>query len=179
VIRNLEGITEIDLVAHSLGNIVIRHYLADQTDAAKDKQPDERIRRIVMLGPPNQGAELAVKFARFDPARVVGTSLQQLATGWKELSPHLATPAGEFGILAGGRDNQKGLNPLLDGDDDLVVTVASTRLAGASDFRVLPVWHTTMMNDATVRQYTLHFFRHGFFELESTRQRIEKEQENR
>ena len=63
VIRHLDGISEINFVGHSMGNLVIRRYLADQTDAATGKLPDRRIKRIVMLGPPNQGAELAEKRA--------------------------------------------------------------------------------------------------------------------
>ncbi len=59
VIEGLDGVTEIDFVAHSLGNLVIRHYLADASDPALGRVPDPRIRRIVMLGPPNNGAHMA------------------------------------------------------------------------------------------------------------------------
>ena len=45
----------------------------------------------------------------------------------------------------------------------MVVSVDSTRLAGAADFAVLPVLHTMMMDDAKVQQYTLNFLRHGYF----------------
>ncbi len=61
VLRHLDGIEEINFVGHSMGNLVIRRYLGDQTDAATGRKPDKRIKRIVMLGPPNQGAELAEK----------------------------------------------------------------------------------------------------------------------
>src|SRR5690606_3819810 len=54
VMQHLEDITEVNFVAHSLGNLVIRHYLADRTDRERGRQPDPRIKRIVMLGPPNQ-----------------------------------------------------------------------------------------------------------------------------
>ncbi len=64
VVRNLDGIAEINFVGHSMGNLVIRRYLGDQTDIATGKRPDPRIKRIVMLGPPNQGAELAEKAGR-------------------------------------------------------------------------------------------------------------------
>ena len=63
VIDNLEGVTEINFVAHSLGNLVIRHYFADQMEPATGRQPDPRIRRIVMLGPPNRGTLLAERLA--------------------------------------------------------------------------------------------------------------------
>ncbi|MEX0977603.1 MAG: hypothetical protein WDZ48_02050, partial [Pirellulales bacterium] len=45
----------------------------------------------------------------------------------------------------------------------LVVSVETTRLAGAADFAVLPVIHSVMMDDRTVQQYTLNFLKHGYF----------------
>ena len=56
IVQNLDGVDEINFVGHSLGNIVIRHYLADQTDPAAGKRPDPRIKRMVMLAPPNHGS---------------------------------------------------------------------------------------------------------------------------
>jgi hypothetical protein len=87
-----------------------------------------------------------------------------MASGWKELEPKLATPQFDFGILAGGRGDGRGYNPLISGDDDAVVTVESTRLAGARDFRVLP--------DAKVQEYTVRFLNEGHFESEGARQPI-------
>ncbi len=142
VVRHLDGIEEIDFVGHSMGNLVIRRYLGDQTDAAKGKTPDKRISRIVMLGPPNQGAELAEKLGD-NPVfiAVFGSAGQQLGKRWAELQPTLATPACEFGIIAGGRGDDRGYNPLLNGDNDGIVTVASTRLAGARDFLLVKELH--------------------------------------
>ncbi|MGC4007296.1 MAG: hypothetical protein QM811_30890 [Pirellulales bacterium] len=53
VIENLDEASEIHFVAHSMGNLVIRRYWYDHTDAAKHLSPDPRIKRIVMVGPPN------------------------------------------------------------------------------------------------------------------------------
>ena len=71
---------------------------------------------------------------------------------------------------AGGKGDDRGYNPLVPGDDDLVVSVASTKLAGATDFRVLPVKHTFMMDDKTVQEYTLRFLQKGWFESDIDRQ---------
>ena len=152
VLRHLDGIEEINFVGHSMGNLVIRRYLGDQTDAATGRKPDKRIKRIVMLGPPNQGAELAEKLGD-NPAfiAVFGSAGQQLGKRWAELKPTLATPACEFGIIAGGRGDGHGYNPLLDGDNDGIVTVASTRLAGARDFLLVGELHTLLLHSANVR----------------------------
>ena len=49
---------------------------------------------------------------------------------------------------------------------------------GARDFRVLPVWHTVMMDDPVVQAYTLKFLQHGYFEVEQTRQPIVEEEKS-
>jgi pimeloyl-ACP methyl ester carboxylesterase len=173
VIESLEGIEEINFVAHSLGNLVIRHYLGDHTRPEDGKQPDERIKRIVMLGPPNRGAQVAEYFADNRLFHLVaGASASQLARDWNKLESRLITPACPFGILAGGRGTDGGYNPWLGQDNDMVVSVESTRLAGAADFAVLPVLHTLMMDDPRVQQYTLRFLQHGYFVSEDNRHPI-------
>jgi pimeloyl-ACP methyl ester carboxylesterase len=164
IIDCLEGIDELNFVGHSLGNLVVRHYLADRTQPEVGLAPDARIKRIVMLGPPNQGAQIAEALGGVGLFHTVaGASASQLASQWDELEAHLATPACEFGILAGGRTAAKGYNPLLEGDNDFVVSVQTTQLPGAADFAVLPVIHSLMMDDARVHEYTLRFLQHGYF----------------
>ena len=175
VVRHLDGIDEIDFVGHSLGNLVIRRYLGDHTNAAKGTKPDKRIKRIVMLGPPNQGAELAEKLGDY-PAFIAafGESGQQLGKRWNELKPTLATPACEFGIIAGGRGDGRGYNPLLSGDNDGIVTVASTRLGGARDFLLVNELHFVLLHSSSVQDRTLEFLRHGYFVSEKKRQPIKR-----
>lgn len=163
VISQLDGITELNFVGHSLGNLVVRHYLADHTRAELGVFPDRRINRMVMLGPPNRGAQIAEALSRTGLFHfVAGQSGSQLGDHWEDLEKSLAIPACEFGILAGGRGG-RGYNPLLDGDNDLVVSVETTRLPGAADFAVLPVIHSFLMDDRTVQEYTLRFLKHGYF----------------
>jgi pimeloyl-ACP methyl ester carboxylesterase len=164
IVSRLDGIDEINFVAHSLGNLVTRHWLADESKPELGKCPDSRVRRIVMLGPPNNGARIAELLGRNVVfSTVVGKSGTQLASNWKDLDSRLCIPACEFAIIAGGRGGTTGFNPLLAGDNDFVVTVESAKLAGAKDFAVLPVLHTTMMDDAKVQEYTLRFLQHGYF----------------
>lgn len=172
IVANLDGITELNFVGHSLGNLVVRHYLADHTRADLGLHPDPRIKRIVMLGPPNQGARIAEALAGVGLFHAVaGKAGSQLAREWSDLEQDLAIPGCEFGILAGGRGGS-GYNPLLTGDNDMVVSVETTRLPGATDFAVLPVIHTLMMDDPTVQEYTLRFLKHGYFVSAELRQPI-------
>lgn len=175
VIKHLDGIEEINLVGHSMGNLVIRHYLGDQTDPAKGLTPDPRIKRIVMIAPPNNGSELAEQYGD-NPAFVIGLGIagQELGKRWQELAPKLATPACEFGIIAGGKGDDSGLLPVLKGDNDGVVTVASTRLPGARDFIVLRRLHFFMLDSRQVMRYTLQFLKDGYFVAADKRQPIEK-----
>jgi triacylglycerol lipase len=52
------------------------------------------------------------------------------------------------------------------------VSVATTRLAGAADFLVLPVYHTFLMTNPQVLACTLRFFEHGYFLSPEQRQPI-------
>lgn len=211
VLENLPQAEEINFVAHSLGNIVVRRYLGGHLDEVKptdakasagnaplalppgDGQPavslsnrseggspsgsaslaDSRIKRFVMLGPPNNGAMLADLLAdnSFFKA-LAGPSGKELGPKFAELQRHLATPACEFGIIAGGKGDDHGRNPLLHDDNDLLVKVSETKLPGARDFLIVPAVHTFLMDDAKVQEVTLRFLLRGYFVTENERQPI-------
>lgn len=157
VLESLDGIEEINFVCHSLGNIIVRRYLYDHLDPKTGRPTDTRIRRMVMLGPPNHGSNVADKFSDNPLFRVSGTAGQELGAGWEVLSKKLVTPPFEFAIIAGGKEDGKGYNPFLRGDDDGTVRVESARLAGASDFTIVPVLHSFLMKNHKVKQRTLRF----------------------
>jgi hypothetical protein len=150
----------VSFVGHSLGNLVVRRWmaLADAADVA-------RARRMVMLGPPNQGSDLARMAARVwgVAARAEGAA-RDLIVDWPNVATRLAVPACPFGIVAGGTGNDRGFSPLLEGDDDAVVRVAETRLEGAADFLIVPVHHAAMMRDPAVQRATAAFLETGRFD---------------
>lgn len=155
VINSLEGIEEIDLVVHSMGGLVVRAWLAQQTSV------DSRIKRMVMLGVPNRGANMADRFRSNLLFKVIfGPAGQQLVTEENsDFISALPTPPFPFGVVAGGRNTLKGYNPLIPGDNDGTVGVNSTRLPGAADFILLPVLHSFMMNDPEIIEHTLRFLK--------------------
>lgn len=168
------GVERIDFVGHSLGNLVIRRFLHSQIVGENGCQPDPRLGRIVMLAPPNQRPKQAELWARsrwFGRAfrLVTGDVGMQLADGWEELAPKLATPRCEFGIVAGGKGDEAGWHEAVPGDDDGTVSVQETRLAGASDFLVMPVRHTFIMNDPAVLESALRFLDEGRFRQDGER----------
>jgi pimeloyl-ACP methyl ester carboxylesterase len=173
VLRSLDGVTEINFVGHSLGNLVIRCWLCDVLAGRRTIPQGQRLGRMVMLAPPNHHPQIATSLIRGELAlSVAGAAARELATGWEALAPCLATPPMEFGILAGGTGNKRGFNPLLPGDNDAVITVESTRLPGACDFRLLPLLHSFIIFDARTKQLTANFLKNGCFESEAARQPV-------
>ncbi len=172
VIANLgDQVTELNFVAHSLGNIVIRRYLAEPADAAGNCKIDPRIKRIVMVGPPNNGARMAELVGRSEWfEKITGASGRALARDWDTFCQSLCTPNCEFGIIAGGRGDGAGYNPLLLGDDDLVIAVEEAKLPGARDFTVIEGMHAMMMHNPAVHAAALRFLEHGYFVSEEKRQ---------
>lgn len=173
IIAGLDGVHEVNFVCHSLGNIIVRRYFGEATAAEPKWKPDPRIKRFVMLGPPNNGADLAKRFkGNKIVTMVIGPSGKQLGGQWDTVSTRLAVPPCEFGIIAGGNGTDDGASPLVPGDDDLIVSVAETRLPGACDFRTLNLLHGQLMNDPQVQQQTLQFLKTGCFESAANRRPI-------
>ncbi len=163
VLKNIPA-KEIHLVAHSLGNIVIRRYLKTRTDPTTGRQGDPRIKRIVMLGPPNQGAAMARLLKKVKPFEWInGPAGLQLANDPEAFQRELAVPQQPFAIIAGNAFADRGGNPLIPGPDDLIVGVTETKLDGAAGFLVVPYTHTWLMNQEQVQQATIKFLKEGKF----------------
>lgn len=132
------GQPEIDVVAFSLGSIVLR-WAANHADIP-------RLRRVVLLGPPSKGAYMAdllsKKLGPLFPA-VWGRSALQLRRGPLGLAARSeALPAGtEVGVVAGGTRKGKGFNPWIPGDNDLTVGVEETVVPGMTDFVLVHSTH--------------------------------------
>ena len=170
VLAGLPQVTGVSFVGHSMGNLVVRRWLG-----MADSGDTNRLRRMVMLGPPNQGSDLARLAAGNSLlAALAAGAGRELVLHWDTISSQLQTPDFEYGIIAGGKGDDRGYTVLLEGDDDAVVRVAETRLDGADDFLVLPVRHSRMMRHPDVQAATLQFLREGHF---NTSRRTEGEQQ--
>ena len=165
-------VTEINFVGHSMGNIVVRHYLNDVSKTNENRK--NKFGRMVMIGPPNQGSRMATILHRSLMFKLIaGPAGIQLGKSWDKLKPNLTTPDFEFGIIAGGQsDRQKLSNYFLSGKDDFTVSVAETRLEGATDFLVKPLLHATMMRQPATLKATLCFLENGYFECPESREPI-------
>ena len=166
VLQHLDGVETVNFVAHSMGNIVIRECLADLASLPANQQPEFSYKRFVMIAPPNHGASMADNFSESKVAQLfAGEPLQQLAPGkgWDSLEQRLATPSFEFGIIAGGRGDGEGYLAAIPGDDDGLLSVETTELAGASDFVLVKGVHQLLPKNEQVREYTVRFLQKGYF----------------
>ena len=159
VIAGLPAADSISFVGHSMGNLVVRRWMA-----LAPAQELARVRRMVMLGPPNQGSDLARMVAGVSLLAALSEgAARELVLDWDRVAKDLAVPTCPFGIVAGGKGDTQGYSMLLSGDDDAVVRVEETRLPGADDFLLLPVHHAAMMRSPGVQRATLEFLKSGRF----------------
>ena len=152
--------SKVHFVAHSMGGLVTGTYLT----VHKGDIPAGKMGRVVMLGTPHGGSEVA-DFLHDNPLYkwVFGPAGQQLTTDVR--GENKIQPWYELGIIAG---TQSWMYPLgmfcIKEDNDGCVSVSSTKLAGMKDHIVLSVLHGFMGWTPEIHRQTLHFLENGEFE---------------
>ena len=150
------GASRIDFVAHSLGAIVVRQYLADR--------PLPVPGRAVLLGPPNQGSEVVDRLGQTAAFKAInGPAGNQLGTDTNSVPRTLPEPSIPFGVIAGTRSINWINSSLIPGRDDGKVSVERTKLPGMADFTTVRCSHPFLMKNPRVIDLTLQFLRTGRF----------------
>ena len=148
---------QIHFVTHSMGGILLRHYLAEHDI--------ERLGRVVMLGPPNQGSEV-VDFYLDYPAFewFAGPAGLELGTGAASVPRALGPVEFDVGVIAGTQSINLILSGLFLPDaDDGKVSVEATRVEGMNDHLEMPVTHVFMMRAPEVIEQVVFYLENGRF----------------
>jgi pimeloyl-ACP methyl ester carboxylesterase len=145
----------VHLVGHSLGGLVIHRALA----SAPQWPPG----RVVFLGTPSLGSHAA---ARFSALPLGGLLLGHAAEALLDPVPRSWSAPRELGIIAGSDAFSLGYLVTQFGEEanDGMVSVAETRLPGATAHLTLPVGHTSMLFSSLVAQQVCAFLESGSFQ---------------
>ncbi|NYG47983.1 pimeloyl-ACP methyl ester carboxylesterase [Bradyrhizobium sp. IAR9] len=158
ITRFAERDAPLHFVAHSMGGLVARAYIAKHRPA--------RLGRVVMLGTPNSGSEVADLLRGSLPYRkFYGPAGLELTTT-PATAPN-ALPAIDYpvGVIAGSRfiDPVAGML-VLPKPNDGRVSVQSAGLAGMADHIVVKTSHTGLPRHAAAIAQTIAFLREGRFQ---------------
>ena len=154
------GVTgSVHFVCHSMGGLLARVYLARYRPA--------RLGRVVMLGTPNGGSEIADRLKSLAAYRALfGPAGQQLVTrrdtATSGMLPDVDYPVG---IIAGNRSIYPITAALLPRPHDGRVSVANTKLDGMADHIVVPTTHPWLVRNERAIAHTIAFLKGGKFGL--------------
>lgn len=153
------GLLRAHFVTHSLGGILVRQY-------AKGRRVPG-LERVVMLGPPNQGSQVADYYGSIEfldglrPQVIDG-----LRTGENSLAQGLGPVDFELGIIAGTVNRHAMIPGFPQEPGDGTVSVAETVVPGMVDFLEMATTHTFMIWNPQVMDQVVHFLQWGEFNRE-------------
>jgi pimeloyl-ACP methyl ester carboxylesterase len=153
--QGIEG--SLHFVGHSMGGLLARVYLA--------RHRPRRLGRVVMLGTPNAGSELAERLKHLFAYRAFfGPAGQQLGTvrdaGLREMLPAVDYPVG---VIAGNQSVYLLASAVLPKPNDGRVSVENTKLDGMADHIMIAASHPWLPGNDQAIEQTIAFLRDGKF----------------
>ncbi len=147
----------VHFVCHSMGGLLARVYMA--------RHRPKHLGRVVMLGTPNSGSEIADRLKNFGAYRAFfGPAGQQLGTkrddAIKALFPPLDYPVG---IVAGNRSIDPLAGTMLPKPHDGRVSVKNTVIDGMADHIVVDTSHPWLVRNSVAVAQTIAFLQDGTF----------------
>lgn len=143
----------VHFVGHSLGGLIIRAYLAEN----EVRTPG----RVVLIATPNAGTPLVDAYRDSWWMDLAGPTARRLGTDPDSFPNSLPAPDYPVGVIAGVRDAR--FIDLIPGDDDGLVPLESTKVAGMVDFIIVESNHYLMRYSQEVARQTIAFLRAGEF----------------
>ena len=147
----------VHFVCHSMGGLLARVYIA--------RYRPKRLGRVVMIGTPNSGSEIADRLGHLKLYRAFfGPAGQQLGTqrdpAIEALFPPIDYPVG---IIAGNRSIYPLASAFLPKPHDGRVSVANTKIDGMADHIVILASHPWLMRNSVAIAQTIAFLKDGKF----------------
>lgn len=159
--ERLRGCSKVHFVTHSMGGILVRYYFASRKD--------ERLGRVVMLGPPNKGSEVVDRLRGWWVFRKAnGPAGLQLGTGKHSLPNRLGPVPFALGVIAGDCSINWINSCMIKGRDDGKVSVESTKVEGMQDHLIVHTTHPFMMKNRRVITSVIAFLEFGQFRRRGT-----------
>ncbi len=155
----LEGRPDIDrinFVAYGTGGLILRQAIALNPEWL------EKMDRSVFLAVPNHGYSFADKWKDKKWYKwVFGAAGTNLLPQTADALPPMI---GEFGVIIGGKDDEKGFNPFLKKDNDGLLTVDGAKYDNAKeDYLALNKTHFFLHQDDKVVEMVHSFLNTGRF----------------
>jgi pimeloyl-ACP methyl ester carboxylesterase len=147
----------VHFVCHSMGGLLARAYVA--------KYRPQRLGRMVMLGTPNGGSEIADRLRHLAPYRAwFGPAGQQLTTVRDAALDAILPPVDyPVGVIAGDRSIYPVGTIFLPRPHDGRVSVENTKLDGMTDHIVVGASHPWLMRNSEAISQTIAFLNDGQF----------------
>jgi pimeloyl-ACP methyl ester carboxylesterase len=149
--------TSVHFVGHSMGGLLARVYIA--------RHRPKRLGRVVMLGTPNGGSEIADRLKNFGAFRAFfGPAGQQLGTRRSAVDDAMLPPIDyPVGVIAGNRSIDPVAGTMLPKPHDGRVSVTNTRLDGMADHIIVETSHPWLVRNGLAIEQTITFVRDGSF----------------
>jgi pimeloyl-ACP methyl ester carboxylesterase len=153
--ESLEG--SVHFVCHSMGGLLARVYVA--------RHRPKRLGRVVMLGTPNGGSEIADRLKHIGAYRAwFGPAGQQLVTRRDAAISAMFPPVDyPVGIIAGNRSVYPITSAFLPRPHDGRVSVENTKLDGMADHIVIETSHPWLVRNGPAIAQTIAFLQDGRF----------------
>jgi pimeloyl-ACP methyl ester carboxylesterase len=129
----------VGLVGHSLGGLLLRSALV--------RVPELRVTHLVMMGTPNRPPRIAAFMWRWRLFRLVTRECGRFLAS-PDAILKLPTPAVPYTLIAGAA----GPHALFHEPNDGIVTVNETRIADADEPRLVPGYHSFLMDHSATRR---------------------------
>ena len=150
------GAEKIHFVTHSLGGILVRVYLQENS-----LPPGSR---VVMMSPPNRGSQVADWLQPFFLYKwLMGPAGQQLGTSADSVPNNLKPVTADIGVIAGTRSMEPWFSMMLPGQDDGKVSVERTKLEEMNDFLTVKSTHPFIMRAPKVIDQVIYYLQNGRF----------------